>query len=266
MDIDKIIISGLYKNLNKKFPAEKIIIKKVQVELRKGHVYKILLKKNSKTKIYYAKYYSNFEKAKKIAELNKYQFDSKKYQMTRPVFLFDDFKTIVFNNIGGIRFSRIIPYIISPTYYANKGQANRIIKKIAKCLVYIHRATNPGIKNSIDIDYTLSILKKIESLNQIEKSKVTFMLKNNHHTIGELPLLFSHNDFVSKNIIISKDLIGLIDVDSFSFDNRIFDFHSFFTNLEFKAIIPIYSKKIINKIRSEFILEYKKFYPISLTE
>lgn len=266
MDTDRTIVKELYTHLNKKFFQSRILIKDLKVKRRGGHVYKILIKKNNKTAIYYAKYYSDYKRAYEIYAFNKYHFDSKKYQIARPIFLFDDIQTVVFNNIVGIKFSYLTPFIISPAYFANKSKANKILRNIAKCLTYFQKNTDPEIKNTIDIEISLSALKKIESLNNFEKSKITYILKNNHHSIGELPSLFNHSDFVSKNILISKDSIGLIDIDSFCFDNRIFDLHSFIVNLECRAMIPIYSKKIINKIRREFIFEYKKFYPVLLTE
>jgi len=266
MDTDRTIVKGLYKNLNKKLFPSKIIIKDLKVKRRGGHVYKIRLKINNKTAIYYAKYYTNYKRASEVYAFNKYHFDSKKYQIARPIFLFDDIQTVVFSNIQGIKLSSLTPYIISPAYFANKSRANRIIRNIAKCLAYFQKNTNPEIKNTVDIEISLSALKKIESLNNLEKSKIAYILKNDHPSIGELPSLFNHSDFVSKNILISKDTIGLIDIDSFCFDNRIFDLHSFIFNLECKAIIPIYSKKIIDKIGKEFIFEYKKFYPVLLTD
>jgi thiamine kinase-like enzyme len=265
MKIDYQIIDGLNKNLNKRFLKKKIIIKKIHVKRRRGHVYRILIKNKNKTTTYYAKYYPNFDRAKKILELNDYELNSKKYQITRPVFFLEDIKTLVFNDIKGRKFSCIIPLFITPAYYFQKKKKNNIIKEVVKCLGYIQKNTNPKLKEEIDIDYTLFSLRNIETINHHEKSKAEYILKNNQYKIGELPLLFNHNDLVANNIIISKNSVGFIDVDLFSFDNRIFDLHSFTTNLEFKAILPLYSKKIIKEIQKEFIKEFKKSYPILLS-
>ena len=264
MRLDKKIEKVLYQNMKKIYSKKQIIIKRLKVDRREGYVFKIEI--NYKSTIYYAKYYSNKEKIYEIADFNKYQFDSDKYLIARPIFIFDDIQTVIFYKISGIKFSYLIPFVLSPAYFLYKNIVNKIIREITNCLVYFQKNSNPDIWKSIDIDFTLFGLKKIELLDNFEKSKIANVLKNMNNYIGELPLLFNHNDFVSKNILISKEFIGLIDIDRFGFDNRLFDIHSFIFNLELKTINPIYSKKIVKRILKEFFLEYRKFYPIKLTK
>lgn len=266
IEIDYKIIDRLNKDLSKRFIKTKILIKKLNVKRRKGHVYRILIKNKNTTEAYYAKYYPNLDIAKKIITLNDYDFNSKRYKITRPIFFLEDIKTLVFDELKGIKFSYLMPIFLTNIYYFNKKKKDEIIKKVAKCLGYVQKKTNPALREEIDLDYALFSLNNIENLDNYEKSKAHYILKNNHHKIGELPLLFNHNDLVANNIIISQDYVGLIDVDLFNFDNRMFDLHSFTSNLEFKAKFPLYSKKNIKNIQRKFIKEYKKFYPIILTK
>jgi hypothetical protein len=266
IEIDNKIIDRLNKDLSKRFFKKKILIQKLHVKRRRGHVYRILIKNKNDTTTYYAKYYPNLDIAKKIFALNDYDFNSEKYQITRPIFFFEDIKTLVFNDIKGIKFSCLMPLFLTHAYYFNKKKKNSIIKEVVKCLGYVQKNTNPTLREEIDIDYALFSLRNIENIDNYEKSKALYILKNNHYKIGELPLLFNHNDLVANNIIISKDSIGLIDVDLFNFDNRMFDLHCFNANLELKIYFPLYSKKIIKKIQKEFITEYKNIYPIMLTK
>ena len=265
MENEKTIYNELKLYFLNEFPKDEIHIKEIKVKRRNSKVYKIIRKNDYQKNIYFAKQYLDFKRIDKILELNKYQFNSKEYKITKPIFFIQNIKTLIFSNIEGIKLSYFILFFACGGYYIYTKKALNIFRKVAQCLSYIQKNTYSGKKQMLDIEFTFFVLKKLDFLNEIEKYKVYCTLKNNYEKIGDLPLLFNHKDFVSKNIFICNDHVGLIDVDLYEFDNRLFDIHSFISNLETKAFIPLYSKKVITILCDEFIKEYTRFYPIRLS-
>jgi thiamine kinase-like enzyme len=266
MDNNLKIIHEIYKNFCKEFPQKKIKIRKIKVKRKGSYIFKIYVGELKRYSVYYAKYYPQLKNIRYLSGLNNYSFNSNEYKIAKPSFVFNDIKTIAYKKINGIRFSYFIPLIISYNYYIYYRKINEIIKKIARCLAYFQLNSNPRIYKLIDIEYTLLATKQIQNLSRIDKSKINYILKNDYKKIGKMPLLFQHSDFVPKNIIISNNSIGLVDVDYFRFDNKLLDIHSFISNLEFRTISPVYSKKVIKNIKRELLNEYKKYYPVPLTK